>query len=517
MLGRVGGFPDPLPPARSPRVTPTPRGCRHEGPDLEVADVGGRGPAGGGAVGRGGGGGRADPKALEGAYQPEIRGLVKRYCEQCHSEKRIEADLDLSEFATMADVRKHPQAWQKVGEMLESGQMPPRKAKQPTDAERARLRGWVRDYLTVEARAHAGDPGRVVLRRLSNAEYTHTLRDLTGVESLDPAREFPADGAAGEGFTNTGNALVMSPSLVTKYLDAAKEVAEHAVLLPDGLHFSPGTTSRDWTEERLASIREFYRRFTAEGGGGKVNLQGIVFDTNQGGRLPVERLPRRHDRRARGSDQGDEEPRGRGRRARAEREISRHALEGAQRPRAVAPAGRPPRPLAHRDPRRRGGAGEWGGGLAEGALEVRHGRPHRQGQRPESLAGARHPDRRAAGRALQDPHARGRGRRGRLARRRRRGRRRRARLRRLAEAPDRRARQARHAPARPPRDRPRPDRQARARLRRHGQMPRRRRRGEGGQGQVRPRRPRREAWGRGRCAAPPGSTSSASAPAATWP
>ena len=231
-----------------------------------------------------------DRGALERAYEPEIRGLVRQYCEKCHSEKRIEADIDLAEFATMADVGKRPQTWQKVGEMLESGQMPPKKAPQPTDAERARLRGWVHDYLTIEARAHAGDPGRVVLRRLSNAEYTYTLRDLTGVDSLDPAREFPVDGAAGEGFTNTGNALVMSPSLVTKYLDAAKLVAGHAELLSDGIRFSPNATPRDWTEEALAKIRGFYREFTEAGGGGdKVNLQGIVFDTNQGGRLPVEK------------------------------------------------------------------------------------------------------------------------------------------------------------------------------------------------------------------------------------
>ncbi len=131
----------------------------------------------------------------------------------------------------------------------------------------------------------------MVLRRLSNAEYTYTLRDLTGVESLDPAREFPVDGAAGEGFTNTGNALVMSPALVTKYLDAAKDVASHAVLLPVGIRFSPHNTRNATGPRRIpwARIREFYREFTDSGGGEKVNLQGIVFDTNQGGRLPLEK------------------------------------------------------------------------------------------------------------------------------------------------------------------------------------------------------------------------------------
>src|SRR5207248_10485931 len=85
------------------------------------------------------------------------------------------------------------------------------------------------------------------------------------------------------------NALVMSPTLLGKYLDAAKEIAGHAVLLPDGIRFSPHVTRRDWTEEILAQIREFYRGFTDPRGGDKVNLQGIVFETNEGGRLPLEK------------------------------------------------------------------------------------------------------------------------------------------------------------------------------------------------------------------------------------
>jgi len=230
-----------------------------------------------------------EARMLEKGYGGEIRPLIVSYCQKCHSGDRIEADVDLGAIGSWADVRKHPETWQKVAAMLESGQMPPKDERQPKAAEREKLEKWVRGYLTMEARARAGDPGRVVLRRLSNAEYTYTLRDLTGVDSLDPAKEFPVDGAAGEGFTNTGSALVMSPALVTKYLDAAKDIADHAVLLPDGFVFSPHATRRDWTNDKLAEIRTFYRQFTDASGGDKVNLQGIVFDTNEGGRLPVEK------------------------------------------------------------------------------------------------------------------------------------------------------------------------------------------------------------------------------------
>lgn len=231
----------------------------------------------------------ADFQALGADYQAAIRPLLVRYCHECHSGSEAEAEVDLAPLATLADVRKRPQLWQKVGEMLDGGQMPPKDARQPADAERARLQAWVRALLTAEAAARAGDPGRVELRRLNNAEYTYTLRDLTGVDALDPAREFPVDGAAGEGFTNAGGALSMSPALVAKYLDAAKEVARHIVLLPDGIRFSPSASRRDWTEESLARIRDFYAPYVESGGATAVNLQGIQFDTNQGGRLAVEK------------------------------------------------------------------------------------------------------------------------------------------------------------------------------------------------------------------------------------
>ena len=200
---------------------------------------------------------------------------------KCHAADVQEGTLDLEQFAKLADVRRSTTKWLKVAEMLDNGEMPPKKAPQPSPERRQRLRAWVGEYLKAEALASAGDPGPVVLRRLGNAEYTYTLLDLTGVD-LQPAREFPVDGAAGEGFTNTGNALVMSPALLSKYLDAGKKIADHAVLLPDGIRFSPGATRRDWTDEMLARIRSFYGRFTDSGGGTQVNLQGIVFGTNEG-------------------------------------------------------------------------------------------------------------------------------------------------------------------------------------------------------------------------------------------
>ncbi|MCL4204943.1 MAG: DUF1592 domain-containing protein [Pirellulaceae bacterium] len=224
---------------------------------------------------------------LDQVYAAEIRPLIEHYCGQCHTGALAEADLDLSVFRSAEDVRKQVKSWLMIRRILLNEQMPPEGSPQPTDMELARLQAWVRDFLAREAESGAGDPGPIVLRRLSNAEYTYAIHDLTGVDTLEPTEEFPIDGAAGEGFTNVGSGQGMSPALIQKYLDAAKGVAEHAVLLPDGIRFSPSTTRRDQTDQCLARIQSFYRRFTADGGGTAVNLQGIRFETNQGGLLPV--------------------------------------------------------------------------------------------------------------------------------------------------------------------------------------------------------------------------------------
>lgn len=198
---------------------------------------------------------------LKAEYGKDIRPILQKYCLGCHSTKAKKGSLDLERFGNTDDIRKDVKPWQGMVEQIETGEMPPKDKPQPTAEEKKKLIAWVKNFLDAEAKANVGDPGRVPLRRLSNAEYDYTIRDLTGVD-LKPTREFPADGAAGEGFSNAAEALTdISPALLTKYLAAAKDIADHAVLLPDGIRFSKGKTRRDWTDEQTAKLREFYATF----------------------------------------------------------------------------------------------------------------------------------------------------------------------------------------------------------------------------------------------------------------
>ncbi len=76
------------------------------------------------------------------------------------------------------------------------------------------------------------------MRRLNHSEYNYTIEDLTG-HDIRPTSSFPIDPANEAGFDNSAESLTITPALVTKYLDAARFVSEHMLLVPEGIRFAP--------------------------------------------------------------------------------------------------------------------------------------------------------------------------------------------------------------------------------------------------------------------------------------
>jgi mono/diheme cytochrome c family protein len=203
----------------------------------------------------------ADPDALPRRFAEQVRPFLATYCLGCHGHDKPRGQLDLSVFSDLASVTRDLRRWEPVLEMLESGEMPPAKARQPAPAARAQVQAFIRDVRQHEAARTAGDPGPVLARRLSNAEYDYTVRDLTGVD-IRPTREFPVDPANEAGFDNSGESLTMSPALLDKYLGAARAVAEHLVLAPRGFRFAahPAVTDTDRDRHAVERIVSFYQR-----------------------------------------------------------------------------------------------------------------------------------------------------------------------------------------------------------------------------------------------------------------
>jgi hypothetical protein len=204
----------------------------------------------------------APAASLEDRFSTRVQPLLERYCYGCHGPKKQEADLDLSRYQNAASVAEDAGRWGMVLKKLAAEEMPPEKApRRPDAAERAEVVAWIRDFRARVTDRDAGDPGQVLARRLSNAEYDYTIRDLTGAD-IRPTREFPVDPADEAGFDNSGESLAMSPALLKKYLAAARLVAGHAVLTPDGLAFAPhpAVTDTDRDHYCVQRILDFYDR-----------------------------------------------------------------------------------------------------------------------------------------------------------------------------------------------------------------------------------------------------------------
>lgn len=204
----------------------------------------------------------SDRRNLDQTFQKIVRPYLKQHCLDCHGGGEPEAMLDLSGYTSTRDVSLAHQTWAIMLDRIEAGEMPPVDTQpRPTPQQTAAIVSWIRAAREFAATRNAGDPGNVLARRLSNAEYDYTVRDLTGVD-IRPTKTFPVDAANEAGFDNTGESLTMSPALLNKYLGAARQIVEHLVLKPDGLAFAahPVVTDTDRDKYCVKRIVDFYHR-----------------------------------------------------------------------------------------------------------------------------------------------------------------------------------------------------------------------------------------------------------------
>src|SRR5436190_8087616 len=206
--------------------------------------------------------GRSAAPARSDAFETTVKPFLQTYCYACHGGSQPAAGFDLAAYATQDGLLADQRRWDLVVARLKAGEMPPRQSRrQPDAAERQSAIASIDAIIAEDSRRHPNDPGIVLARRLSNAEYDYTIHDLTGVD-IRPTREFPVDPANQAGFDNSGESLAMSPALVKKYLDAARTVADHVLFLPSGFSFAPYPVVTDEDRDKYAVNRivDFYTR-----------------------------------------------------------------------------------------------------------------------------------------------------------------------------------------------------------------------------------------------------------------
>jgi hypothetical protein len=172
--------------------------------------------------------------------------LLGKYCYECHGEKKQKGGIEVHHLSSTESALQHHRFLENIAHQIGSGDMPPEDDVDdlPTPAERKSLVGEIQSVLRkLETGDFPRNPGRTTIRRLNRNEYNYTVRDLFGV-NFQPGRDFPADGAGGEGFDNVGDALFIPPILMEKYFSASRNIIaslyEHPASLEKLLVAKPG-------------------------------------------------------------------------------------------------------------------------------------------------------------------------------------------------------------------------------------------------------------------------------------
>lgn len=150
-----------------------------------------------------------------------LRQFTQKYCVDCHGAKDAESEFRLDTLQLSLTRRDDFVAWQQVLDRLESAEMPPKDAGQPSKGDRLAIMDALKSALKTASKSISRE--QVVLRRLNRRQYRNTIRDLlkVDVELRDPTGAFPADDVV-DGFDNIGSGLMMSDFLLKEYLIAAR-------------------------------------------------------------------------------------------------------------------------------------------------------------------------------------------------------------------------------------------------------------------------------------------------------
>ncbi len=164
--------------------------------------------------------------ALSGAEPYDA--FLEKHCISCHGPKKEKGDLRIDQLSRDFKLGADTHHWAEVIEQVNSGEMPPKKEKRPTQEEIAAF------VSSLDARIKEGRAARMAARppvahyRLSRTEYQNTVYDLLGVR-YDPAKpgELNED-TRWHGFERIGSELSLSPSHVDRYYRAAELVLDRA-------------------------------------------------------------------------------------------------------------------------------------------------------------------------------------------------------------------------------------------------------------------------------------------------
>ena len=151
--------------------------------------------------------------------------LMFDYCMDCHNADTQKGKVNLEDLPLEVDTLQHAELWQKVLDVLNSGEMPPENKRQPEKVAKADFLEDLAKTMVLARKKLSDSGGQITMRRLNRREYQNTIKSLTGV-SLN-VESLPADGGAGS-FDTVGASQFISSDQFEQYLELGRTAVDEA-------------------------------------------------------------------------------------------------------------------------------------------------------------------------------------------------------------------------------------------------------------------------------------------------
>eukprot|EP01047_Picozoa_sp_COSAG01_P069406 COSAG01_NODE_10261_length_2207_cov_623.332543_1_plen_557_part_00 len=195
----------------------------------------------------------------------ESQPFLASHCFECHDSEAREGGVDLETLALEITTVEQAEKWQKILNVLNSGEMPPKDSEQPGNVEKANFLDQLAQTMVEARKALSDSGGKITMRRLNRREYQNTIKHLLGLE-IDVA-SLPADGGSGS-FDTVGASQFVSSDQIEQYLNLGQvaigewlERQATAGQTAKTFRVEPENTVNVLSRKKMAELEETYQRY----------------------------------------------------------------------------------------------------------------------------------------------------------------------------------------------------------------------------------------------------------------
>ena len=169
--------------------------------------------------------GLAQPVLADLTVPGSLEPFFEKFCYNCHDADSEKGDLNLEGLNRKITNATDAAHWQDILDQMNSGEMPPKKKKQPSKEELSAAIGDLTEVLFRAQEKLQDSGGEKVVRYLTKRKYEVTIKELMGI-SLN-AEKLPDD--AGGRFDTIGKDQSFTSRRFEKYFSFAQDVSRTAL------------------------------------------------------------------------------------------------------------------------------------------------------------------------------------------------------------------------------------------------------------------------------------------------